>query len=115
MRVPGGIDGTDNVYSVAWAAFPAIYRNNCCCDRKISTVAFPAFRAGFGGVPFNEVARQMSVAYRHYLHPPHRLDWHWVTGRQRAITYDGSRKALLKTEHIVWFANAKCFYCVRTL
>lgn len=94
MRVPGGIDGTDKVYAATWAAFLAIYQHNCCSEAKVSTVAFPAFGAGFGGVPFDEVARQMAVAYRHYLNPPHRLDWSWVTDRQRAICYDRQTKVV---------------------
>ena len=48
--------------------------------------------AGFGGVPFSEVARQMAAAYRHYLHPPHRMDWDMVVRRQKTIHYDGDRQ-----------------------
>ena len=59
---------------------------------SIETVVFPAMGAGFGGVPYLEVARQMAVAYRHYLNPPHRMDWDMVAGRQRAIHYDGKRQ-----------------------
>jgi hypothetical protein len=47
---------------------------------------------GFGGVPFVEAARQMAAAYRHYLEPPHRLDWDFVVERQKAIQYDGGKK-----------------------
>lgn len=94
MRVPGGIDGTDLVYSATWAAFLAVHAHNLRCDRKIQTVAFPAFGAGFGGVPYSEVARQMAVAYDHYLNPPHRLDWDWVVGRQKAICYDGAKQVV---------------------
>ena len=35
-----------------------------------------------------KVARQMAAAYRHFLNPPHRLDWDWVTSRQKSICYD---------------------------
>lgn len=94
MRVPGSIAGTDKVYAATWAAFLAIHAHNVRSDRKIETVAFPAMGTGFGGVPFDEAARQMSSAYRHYLEPPHRLDWDWVTDRQRAICYDGDRRAI---------------------
>lgn len=34
----------------------------------------------------------MSVAYRHYLHPPQRMDWDMVAIRQRAIHYDGNHQ-----------------------
>jgi O-acetyl-ADP-ribose deacetylase (regulator of RNase III) len=49
---------------------------------------------GFGGVPFDEAARQMAVAYRHFLEPPHRLDWDWVIQRQLAICYDNGRQVI---------------------
>lgn len=91
MRVPGGIDGSDKVYSATWAALLCVHAHNVHCDRKIRTVAFPAFGTGFGGVPQDEAARQMAAAYRHYLNPPHRLDWEWVAGRQKSICYDGKK------------------------
>jgi hypothetical protein len=53
-----------------------------------------AFRQRFAGVPFDEAARQMAVAYRHYLEPPRRLDWDFVAARQLAICYDGSRQVV---------------------
>ncbi|WP_404309801.1 macro domain-containing protein [Neorhodopirellula lusitana] len=96
MRVPGCIEGSDKVYAATWAAFLAINQHNVVDERKIQTIAFPAFGAGFGGVPFDEVARQMSVAYRHYLNPPHRLDWDWVAGRQKAIFYDGKKQVVTR-------------------
>jgi hypothetical protein len=36
----------------------------------------------------------MAAAYRHYLNPPHRLDWDWVAARQRAICYDAERQVI---------------------
>lgn len=91
MRVPGSISGTDKVYSATWAALIAVYRHNAdpTTETKIDSVVFPAMGAGFGGVPYSEVARQMSVAYRHYLNPPHRFDWDMVANRHKAIAYDG--------------------------
>jgi O-acetyl-ADP-ribose deacetylase (regulator of RNase III) len=94
MRVPGNIAGTDKVYSATWAAFLAIQNHNQTADQKIETVALPAMGTGFGGVPFDEAARQMAVAYRHYLEPPHRLDWDFVAQRQLAICYDGKRQVV---------------------
>ncbi|MBI1249108.1 phage tail protein [bacterium] len=91
MRVPGGIDGTDKVYSATWAALLAIYNHNAKDAKKIETVAFPAFGAGFGGVSYSESARQMAAAYRLFLDPPHRLDWDWVASREKAIRYDGKK------------------------
>lgn len=94
MRVPGSIEGTDKVYVATWAALMAIYRHNVQNEQKINSVAFPAMGAGFGGVPYSEVARQMAAAYRHYLDPPHRLDWDTVISRHKAISYDGNRQVV---------------------
>lgn len=92
MRVPGSIEGTDKVYVATWAALLAVHAHNLTDDRKFEVVAMPAMGTGFGGVPFGEAARQMAAAYRHYLEPPHRLDWDFVAERQKAICYDGSRQ-----------------------
>lgn len=92
MRVPGSIEGTDKVYAATWASLLAIYRFKASNDLQLETVVFPAMGAGFGGVPYSEVARQMAIAYRHYLHPPHRMNWEMVAARQRAIHYDGKRQ-----------------------
>jgi O-acetyl-ADP-ribose deacetylase (regulator of RNase III) len=94
MRVPGSIEGTDKVYSATWAALLAILAYNQTSDHKIEVAAFPAMGTGFGGVPFSEAARQMAVAYRHLLEPPHRLDWDFVAERQLAICYDGKHQVV---------------------
>jgi O-acetyl-ADP-ribose deacetylase (regulator of RNase III) len=92
MRVPGSIAGTDKVYASTWAALLAVQAHNQTGERKIETVALPAMGTGFGGVPFTEAARQMAAAYRHYLEPPHRLNWDVVVDRHKAICYDGNRQ-----------------------
>jgi O-acetyl-ADP-ribose deacetylase (regulator of RNase III) len=92
MRVPGSIEGTDKVYVATWAAFLAIHAHNTASEQPIEIAAFPAMGTGFGGVPFGEAARQMAAAYRHYLEPPHRLDWDFVVERQKAIHYDGGKQ-----------------------
>ncbi len=89
MRVPGSIEGSDKVYCATWASLLAVYQFNVSNKGAIRSVVFPAMGAGFGGVPFSEVARQMAAAYRHYLEPPHRMDWEMVALRNRAIHYDG--------------------------
>jgi len=94
MRVPGSIRGTDQVYTATWAALLAILRHNLHHEHKIRTAAFPAMGTGFGSVPFDEAARQMAVAYRHYLNPPHRLDWNWVADHQKSLCYDAGKKGL---------------------
>ena len=92
MRVPGSIEGTDKVYAAAWSALLAVHAHNITDGRKIEVVAFPAMGTGFGGMPFDEAARQMAAAYRHYREPPHRLDWDFVVERHKAICYDGNRQ-----------------------
>jgi len=94
MRVPGSIAGTDKVYVATWAALLAVQAHNQTDAPKIATVAFPAMGTGFGGVPYSEAARQMAAAYRHYLQPPHRLDWDVVIDRQKAICYDGTKQVV---------------------
>lgn len=93
MRVPGSIAGTDKVYLATWAAFLAVYRHNAALPaaERIRQIVFPAMGAGFGGVPYREVARQMAAAYDHYLSPPHRMDWDTVVRRERTICYDGEK------------------------
>jgi O-acetyl-ADP-ribose deacetylase (regulator of RNase III) len=94
MRVPGSISGSDKVYAATWAALLAIYRHNVQAieEKRIRTVAMPAMGTGFGGMGFDEAARQMAAAWRHFLEPPHRLTWDVVTSRQLAICYDGQRQ-----------------------
>jgi O-acetyl-ADP-ribose deacetylase (regulator of RNase III) len=92
MRVPGSIEGTDKVYSATWASLIAVYRHKALNEAPIESVVFPAMGAGFGGVSYTEVARQMATAYRHYLNPPPRMDWDIVANRQQAIHYDGDRQ-----------------------
>lgn len=89
MRVPGNIEGTEKVYLATFAALVAVFHHNRTADRTIETVAMPAMGTGFGGVAFDEAARQMAVAYRQFLEPPHRLDWEVVTARHKEICYDG--------------------------
>mgnify|MGYP000079556607 CR=1 FL=1 len=96
MRVPGSIEDSNKVYTATWAAFLAIYAHNIRSERKIRTVAFPAFGAGFGGVPYSESARQMAAAYRHFLNPPHRIDWDWVASRNKSIRYDGRTQVVTR-------------------
>jgi hypothetical protein len=45
-------------------------------------------------VPFDEAARQMAAAYRHFLMPPEALDWDTVIARQKAICYDGAKQVV---------------------
>lgn len=91
MRMPGGIAGTDHVYTATWAALLAVYRHNVTAELPIRTVFAPAMGTGFGGMASDEAARQMAAAWRHFLHPGYRLDWDTATARERAITLDSGR------------------------
>ena len=98
MRMPGLIAGTDAVYRAAWASLLAVYRHNAAArladtpEAEIRTVAMPSLGTGFGGVRFSESARQMAAAYRHYLAPPHRLDWESAMARHKAISFEAGEK-----------------------
>ena len=70
----------------------AIQAHNQMEQCKIKTVAFPTMGTCFGGVAFTEAARQMAAAWRHYLEPPHRVNWDVATDRHKAISYDGLRQ-----------------------
>jgi O-acetyl-ADP-ribose deacetylase (regulator of RNase III) len=94
MRVPGSIGGTDKVYVATWAAMLAVQAHNQLGEQKITTVAFPAMGTGFGGMSFSEAARQMAAAYRHYLDPPHRVNWDVVIDRHKSICYDGNKQVV---------------------
>jgi O-acetyl-ADP-ribose deacetylase (regulator of RNase III) len=94
MRVPGSIEGSDKVYAATWAALQAIQAHYRTEEQRIAVAALPAMGTGFGGVSFGEAARQMAIAYRHFLEPPARLDWDIVAQRQLAICYDEGRQVI---------------------
>ncbi|WP_146562551.1 macro domain-containing protein [Posidoniimonas corsicana] len=94
MRVPGSIRGTDNVYLATFAALTAVYRYNTAHDHPIRTVVLPAMGCGFGGMDYSESGRQMAAAYKHYLSPPHQLDWNNVIEREKRIRYDGEQQVV---------------------
>lgn len=89
MRVPMPIAHTDNVYRAMWAMLLAVHAHNQSHTRRIDTVAVPGMGTGAGRVPFAEAARQMALAYRHFLAPPTSLDWDFATARQEVIRYGG--------------------------
>ena len=94
MRTPGSIRRTSHVYQATFAAFLAVHRHNMRSTSPIETVVLPAMGTGYGGVEYDEAARQMAVAYRHYLHPPGHPTWDTVIRREKAICYDGIEKVI---------------------
>lgn len=89
MRVPMDISHTDNVYLAMWAMLVAIHNHNKIYEHKINTILCPGLGTGTGNIPYREAARQMVLAYKNYLNPPTRMDWHDVTDRQIKIRMGG--------------------------
>lgn len=96
MRTPGPIGGSSQIYSATFAALRAVHRFNLELEVPIDEVVLPAMGTGFGQVSHTESARQMAVAYRHYLRPPGRPTWDSIVNRERAICYDGDEKVVLR-------------------
>ena len=89
MRVPMDIARTDHVYSAMWAMLLAVRRHNERAERRIDVLACPGLGTATGRVPYAEAARQMSLAYRHFLEPPTAIDWRLAGMRQAEIGYGG--------------------------
>lgn len=89
MRVPMEIAHTDNVYLAMWAMFLAVQRHNRQAERQITVVACPGLGTATGRVPFGEAARQMALAYKHFLNPPNYIDWQLASERQQSVYYGG--------------------------
>lgn len=89
MRIPMNISHTDNVYLAMWAMLVAVHNHNQINEREINIVVCPGLGTGYGRMPFREAARQMSVAYKHYLNPPEFLRADVAHYRQQAIRMGG--------------------------
>lgn len=95
MRIPMPIARTDNVYTAMWAMLLAVRRHNRELERdesskkRIEVVACPGLGTGTGKAPYPEAARQMALAYQHYLHPPTHLLWSFASARQDAVRFGG--------------------------
>ena len=86
MRVPGSIEGTNKVYSATWAALLSIQAHNQTSEQKIELAASQRWGRDSEGCRSGR-PRQMAVAYRHFLEPPHRLNWDFVSnGIERSVT-----------------------------
>ena len=55
-----------------------------------SQIACPGLGTATGDMPFDEAARQMALAYRHFLAPPQSISWHYAQERQLAVRYGGN-------------------------
>ncbi|ABW27010.1 macro domain-containing protein [Acaryochloris marina] len=85
MRVPMIIKGTDIPYSAMWAMLLAVRQHNQQSQTPIRSIACPGLGTGIGRVPYAEAARQMAVAYDHFLYPPKALNCFVAASRQLQI------------------------------
>ncbi|WP_414513938.1 macro domain-containing protein [Nostoc sp. PCC 9305] len=89
MRVPMIIAGTDIPYIAMWAMLLAVRHHNQHARQKINTIACPGLGTGIGRVPYTEAARQMALAYDHFLYPPKHLNCIVAAERQLQIWEGG--------------------------
>jgi O-acetyl-ADP-ribose deacetylase (regulator of RNase III) len=88
MRVPMKIIGTDIPYVAMWAMLLAVRQHNLSVGttgQQITTIACPGLGTGIGGIPPTEAARQMALAYDHFLYPPKFLNCFVAATRQLQI------------------------------
>lgn len=84
MRVPMSVAGTDVPYIAMWAMLLAVRLHNQQ-KQPIRSIACPGLGTGIGQVPYGEAARQMAVAYEHFLYPPKFLNCFVAAERQLQI------------------------------
>ena len=86
MRVPMSIARIDWQWEPCCALSIIIIN----CTNALSA-AWPvrAWGTATGQVPAHEAARQMALAYHHYLNPPNYLNWRIANERQHRIVYGG--------------------------
>ncbi|MCF6311266.1 MAG: macro domain-containing protein [Verrucomicrobiales bacterium] len=89
MRVPMNISGTDNIYLATWATLLAVHQANKIDAAAISTIVFPAFGTGTGGVSHLEAGVQIRLAIEHYLTPPTHIIPSSAQLLQESIHYGG--------------------------
>ncbi|KAF3884137.1 MULTISPECIES: macro domain-containing protein [Nostocales] len=85
MRVPMSVVGTDIPYVAMWAMLLSVRHHNQYAQDKIHSIACPGLGTGIGRVPYREAARQMSLAYDHFLYPPKHLNCFVAASRQLLI------------------------------
>lgn len=85
MRVPMTVRGTDIPYVAMWAMLLAVRQHNKNCDRTINSIVCPGLGTGIGRVPYAEAARQMALAYDHFLYPPKFINCFVAASRQLQI------------------------------
>ena len=66
--------------------------------RDIHIIACPGLGTATGQVPYPEAARQMSIAYRNFLHPPSSINWEFAQSRQAEIRFGGDMGLVILPE-----------------
>ena len=90
MRVPMSVKGTDIPYVAMWAMLLEVRRHNLHQKRKIESVLCPGLGTGIGKVPYTEAARQMALAYDHFVYPPTSINTFFAAERQLQIWEGGN-------------------------
>jgi O-acetyl-ADP-ribose deacetylase (regulator of RNase III) len=85
MRVPMQIVGTDIPYVAMWAMLLAVDQHNRSAKRMITSIACPGLGTGIGRITPDESARQMALAYDHFIYPPKFLNCFVAASRQIQI------------------------------
>jgi O-acetyl-ADP-ribose deacetylase (regulator of RNase III) len=85
MRVPMQIVGTDIPYIAMWAMLLAVRQHNRTASAPIVKIACPGLGTGIGRIAPSEAARQMALAYDHFLYPPKFLNCFVAANRQLQI------------------------------
>lgn len=85
MRVPMKIRNTDIPYVAMWAMLLAIRQHNKNFQDSIKSVVCPGFGTGIGCVSHGEAARQMALAYDHFVYPPKFINCFVAASKQLQI------------------------------
>ena len=100
MTIPKDIRNTNNVYMAMKAMLIAVKHHNkviskICARRAlgieeykkrcIETVVCTGLGTFCGKVPFEKAARDMRLAYDHFMNPPTKLDWDFAVKRNNEI------------------------------
>jgi O-acetyl-ADP-ribose deacetylase (regulator of RNase III) len=73
-----------------WAMLLAVRQHNLKSEKQINIIACPGPGTATGQVPYRQAARQMALAYEHFLNPPKYIDWHFADKRQKSVRYGGN-------------------------
>lgn len=85
MRVPMKIQDKDVPYVAMWAMLLAVRQYNKDFPNSINSVVCPGLGTGIGRVSYSEAARQMALAYDHFLYPPKLINCFVAASRQLQI------------------------------